>query len=166
VVLDERPVGLTPWTGLTWPGKHRLELRRPDYETDAFVTEVEAHRSSEVKVVLHANNGAGRERKKAALARPRSSRFDRLNLLTWTALATGGAALGTAVVIEASSDESSASIRPGTAFFAGLGTAASILGGVLLYLKENEKTGALEQRGRVALSVTPKSYGARFTAQF
>ena len=166
VLLDERPVGLTPWTGLTWPGKHKLELRRPDYETDAFVTEVEAHRSSEVKVVLHASEATNAAKAKAKLARPPTSRFDRLTVLTWTALATGGAALGTAVAIEAASDAPDSSIRPSTAFFAGVGVAASITGGILLYYKTNESTGVSEGRGNLALKVTPKSCGARFTAQF
>jgi tetratricopeptide (TPR) repeat protein len=165
VLLDERPVGLTPWTGLTWPGKHRLELRRADYQSDAFVTEVVAHRSSEVKVVLHANTAQATKELKSGQARPKS-RTDRHSVLTWAALATGGAALGTAVAIEAASDSSSSSIRPGTAFFAGLGTAASIVGGVLLYFKSNDTTGATETRGKLALKVTPKSYSARFTAQF
>ena len=165
VLLDERPVGLTPWTGLTWPGKHRLELRRADYRSDAFVTEVVAHRSSEVKVVLHANTAQTTKELKSGKGRS-PSRIDRHSVLTWTALATGGAALGTAVAIEAASDTSGSSIRPGTAFFAGVGTASSILGGVLLYFRANESTGATETRGKLALKVTPKSYGARFTAQF
>jgi tetratricopeptide (TPR) repeat protein len=165
VLLDGRPVGLTPWTGLTWPGKHRLELRRADYRSDAFVTEVVAHRSSEVKVVLHASTPETAKETKSDKGRPQS-RIDRLSILTWTALATGGAALGTAVAIEAASDTSNSSIRPGTAFFAGLGTAASIVGGVLLYFKSNQTTGATETRGKLALKVTPKSYGARFIAQF
>ena len=167
VLLDDRPVGLTPWSGFTWPGKHRLELRRSGYEVDSFFTEVEPHRSSEVKVVLHAAASTKALGVGTATPRPEGSRLSsRLSLLTWTALATGGAALGTAVAIEAASDTASASIRPGTAFFAGLGTAASIVGGVLLYFRANETTGATEKRGNLALKVTPRSYGARFTAQF
>lgn len=166
VLLDGQPVGLTPWTGLTWPGKHQIELRHAEYANDRFMTEVEPHRSAEVKVVLHPAPVAAAARPRAAsLARPQSSRSRALEILTWTALATGGAALGTAVVLE-TTDDAYHSLRPDSAFFAGVGAAASIVGGVLLYVHAHERTRAMTAQGKVGLLLSPSSAGARFTAKF
>ena len=53
--------------------------------------------------------------------------------LTWLCFGTAAAALGTAVVIEASAGDKSPKLEPSTAFFAGLGAASATFGGVLLY---------------------------------
>jgi tetratricopeptide (TPR) repeat protein len=166
VFLDEQPVGLTPWTGHTWPGKHRIELRRANYETDTSVAEVEAHRSSELNVVLRPTAVAPPAKSAAQpSSRAAAAHASRLNLLTWTALATGGAALGTAVVIESTGSDSSGSVRPGTAFFAGLGAAASVVGGVLLYFRASDQR-AESGRSSLAFKVTPGSCAARITTHF
>jgi len=170
LVLDGRPVGLTPWTGLTWPGKHQIEVRRDRYRSDSFTAEVEPHRSAEVKVVMHEQN----ESDPAALKRlppvpGRSPSAKRIDALTWTALITGGAALGTALAIEAASPASSETIRPGTAFFAGLGTAAALTGGILLYFRSADHAPAPRTGGpRPGLAVRfgRSSCSAKYTGHF
>jgi tetratricopeptide (TPR) repeat protein len=164
LLIDGRPVGLTPWTGQIWPGKHRIELRREDYQTESFVAELEAHRASDVKVVLHeAGQVSAPEGKKGAPPQRREVRQSRLNLLTWTALGTAGGSLATALAIEAASGDSDSAMRPGTAFFAGLGTAAAVVGGVLLYFKASESE---QPKSDVAVSVTARGATARYTARF
>lgn len=164
VFLDERPVGLTPWTGQTFPGKHRVELRRDNYQTESFVAEVEAHRSLDVKVVLHeaaeTSAPAGKPRATAERKRSRSSGLD---VITWTALGTAGGALATALAIEAASGNTDSAIRPGTAFFAGLGAASAAAGGVLLYLRGSESE---KSDSNVAVSISPWSASARYTTRF
>jgi tetratricopeptide (TPR) repeat protein len=166
LLIDDRPVGLTPWTGQTWPGKHKIELRRSDYRTESFVAEIEPHRSSDVTVVLHqASDAAPPKGKPGPSSQRRELRAGRLNVLTWTALGTAGGALGTALVIEAAGGDSESAIRPGTAFFAGLGSAAAVLGGVLLYFRSSESA-APSSESNVALRFTRGGASARYTARF
>lgn len=168
LVLDGRPVGLTPWTGLTWPGKHRVELRRERSGGDQFVTEVSPHRSAEVKVVLREaqpTDAAALKHLPPRPARPVSAA--RIDAVTWAALITGGAALGTALAIEAASPASSDTIRPGTAFFAGLGTAAALTGGILLYLRSSEPPPVTPgARAGLAVRVGRSSCSAKYTGRF
>jgi tetratricopeptide (TPR) repeat protein len=172
LVLDGRPVGLTPWTGLTWPGKHQIEVRRERYQPDQFVSEVEPQRSAEVKIVLHElpeSDPASLKHLPPAPARTRSS--TRIDALTWTALITGGAALGTAIAIEAASPASADTIRPGTAFFAGLGTAATLTGGLLLYFRATEAAAAPPPRSAgprpgLAVRLGRGSCSAKYTGHF
>jgi tetratricopeptide (TPR) repeat protein len=170
VVLDGHPVGLTPWTGLTWPGKHQIEVRRDRYQTDRFVSEVEPHRSAEVKVVLHEtpeSDPASLKHLPPPVLRTRHKA--RVDALTWTALITGGAALGTALAIEAASPASSDTIRPGTAFFAGLGTAATLTGGLLLFFRAMEAAPQPRPTGPrpgLAVRVGRSSCSAKYTGHF
>ncbi len=52
VVLDGKPVGVTPWTGEIFPGQHRLQLRLPGYEDADQVFSLTAHRAKDVSVTL------------------------------------------------------------------------------------------------------------------
>ena len=52
VVLDGKPVGVTPWTGEIFPGQHRLQLRLPGYEQTDQVFSLTAHRAKDVSVAL------------------------------------------------------------------------------------------------------------------
>ena len=132
VYLDGAPVGLTPWTGETWPGKHTLALRRPHYAPHEATLELERLRSSEVSVTL--------ERARPPAPPPvvdervHWERTHHTSLLTWLCFGTATAALGTAVAIEATAGDKSPKIEPSTAFFAGFGAATAVVGGVLLYL--------------------------------
>jgi tetratricopeptide (TPR) repeat protein len=131
VVLDGRPVGLTPWTGETWPGKHRLRLELSGHEPTEDVVELEP---------LHARDANYKLAEKAPAAPPKvlSAASDRdapasVTPLTWVMLGVGTAALGTALFIEMANQEQQGLSRTG-AFFAGAGLCASALGGVLLYV--------------------------------
>lgn len=131
VYLDGHPVGLTPWTGETWPGKHTVSLRRQHYAVHDVAIELERFRSSELNVTL------ARARPAAPVPvlddRVRWEKTHHTSALTWICFGTAAAALGTAVVIEASAGDKSPKLEPSTAFFAGLGAATATLGGVLLY---------------------------------
>lgn len=131
LVLDGRPVGVTPWSGETWPGKHRLRLELSGYEATEDVVEVEA---------LHAQDAKFKLASKAPPAPPKLLTTSSANTepaqvtpLTWVMLGVGTAALGTALFIEMANQEQQGISRTG-AFFAGAGLSASVLGGVLLYV--------------------------------
>lgn len=130
VLLDGKPVGLTPFTGETYPGKHRLGLSLHAYESQERVVEVAAHTSHEVSLVLlpHRKSGikAGAcEAPRVADERPAPSLASLLTLGTAVVL------LSSALVTEAITQESGAS--PPAAFLAGGGLGAGVAGGVMLY---------------------------------
>ncbi len=53
VVLDGRPVGVTPWTSEILPGFHNLTLQRSGYADKKQSFELQKHRSLEVSGELH-----------------------------------------------------------------------------------------------------------------
>jgi tetratricopeptide (TPR) repeat protein len=130
VLLDGEPVGLTPWTGETWPGGHRVELRHAGFVTKETVVELDPHRAADLEVRLEPARRDALRRSHDAAADPLGSH---VRVVTWAALATATASLGTAVVLEVADDSGRRGIAPASAFFAGLGTAAAAAGGVLLY---------------------------------
>lgn len=132
VSIDGRPVGITPWTGETWPGRHRIRLELDGYLTTSDIIKLDAHRSSEAEVSLTRSI----DPQTAALARSQGDTRAEIRPLTWVALGTGVLALGTALAIEmASSDQTG--LSGGAAFFTGAGVAGSALGGVMLYFDLN-----------------------------
>ena len=52
VVIDGRPVGVTPWTAEIAPGSHQLLLRMPGYEDAKTLFELGAHHAMDVKLPL------------------------------------------------------------------------------------------------------------------
>jgi tetratricopeptide (TPR) repeat protein len=141
VLLDDRPVGLTPWTGETWPGRHRVVVRKDGYTDRELTVELETLKSAEVNAELTRVPLAA-----PAPAAPVSKDkpwplTKRMSVLTWTTLATGTAALGTAIAVEVSSGAKGSRITPATGFFAGIGTAAALVGGVMLYFDLSDKAG-------------------------
>ena len=131
VVLDGRPVGLTPWTGETWPGKHRVRLELAGFEATEDVLEVEALHAHDAKFKLALKPPPAPE--KALTATDHDSEPAQVTPLTWVMLGVGTAALGTALFVEMANQEQQGVSRTG-AFFAGAGLCASALGGVLLYV--------------------------------
>ena len=87
----------------------------------------------------------------------------RLSVLTWATLGVGTAALGTAVAVEASAGAKGRGIAPTTGFFAGLGTAATLVGGVMLYFDLTDKSG--DER-HAALDAGPGHLGASYKTAF
>jgi hypothetical protein len=87
----------------------------------------------------------------------------RMSVLTWTTLATGTAALGTAIAVEVSAGAKGSRITPATGFFAGVGTAAAIVGGVMLYFDLSDKAG--DER-HASVDAGPDHVLARYRTSF
>ncbi|HVY25055.1 MAG TPA: PEGA domain-containing protein [Polyangiaceae bacterium] len=128
VVLDGKPVGITPWTGETYPGKHRLALTLERYVGQEQVIEVDAYAAHDVSLVLLAEP---KPLPPAPLPAPRAPRQSGVSLASLVTLGTGVALLGGALLAEAASNQ------PGmartTAFFAGSGLGVTGVGCVMLY---------------------------------
>src|SRR4051812_34743776 len=52
VLLDGRPVGITPFTSETYPGKHRLALTLDGHAAQEQVIEVDAYEARDVSLIL------------------------------------------------------------------------------------------------------------------
>ena len=131
VVLDGTAVGVTPWTGETWPGKHRLTIERDGSKTTESVIEVAAHRADDFRFTLEAAPKAQalpREAPRSAAPSPSAP-----SALTWAVLGAGTAALGAALFVEMA-NQNSGGISRTAAFFGGAGLSACAVGGVLLYV--------------------------------
>jgi tetratricopeptide (TPR) repeat protein len=127
--IDGQPVALTPWTGETWPGKHRLTVTRAGYLESQQVVELSPHRSIDVQIELRTEPPPRPAPAPVAEVRPESGR--RVEVLTVATLAAGAVLLGSALAVELSNSDSGTS---GTAaFLAGAGVGATAVGGVLFY---------------------------------
>lgn len=164
VLLDDRPVGLTPWTGETWPGHHRVSVQKNGYLEHEVVMELDALKAEEVNLELApapvvappAPTAPVHDEKPWPLTR-------RMSVLTWTTLGASTAALGTSIAIQASSGAKDARITPAAGFFAGLGTAAAVVGGVMLYFDLSDKSG--DER-HAAVSAGPERILATYHTSF
>lgn len=148
--LDGKPVGLAPWTGETWPGKHRIRLESMGYTPTEDVIELDILHARDVsfKLALLPPPAPPKPATAAAkLAEPAAVRP-----LTWVVLATGTAALGTALFVEMANKAPEGLSRTG-AFFGGAGLAASALGGVLLYVDLSAPEGEPRKAGLAASGV-------------
>jgi tetratricopeptide (TPR) repeat protein len=161
VVLDDRPVGVTPWTGEILPGRHRLRVRREGFQEAASEFELSAHKALDVSVTLEAVGAPETPDGPAAPAPapgPEPAETEvapegGIGLATWVTLGLGVAALGGAAVFEVLRAQSEDDVRTEPrqidrkeAFdsmegrqttarvLAGVGAAAIVVGGVLLYL--------------------------------
>ena len=117
VLLDGKPVGVTPWTGETYPGKHRLALRLDAHTAQEQVIEVQAHTSRDVTLIL-----VPEPSKPVVVAPPPllpKPKQAAISLETMLTLGTGLALLGGALVSEAATKEPGMSSP--TAFLAGGG---------------------------------------------
>lgn len=137
VVLDGKPVGVTPWTGETYPGKHRLALLLDGHAGQERIVEVEAYAAHDVAFVLLPLPAP------KPLAPPPPlpiKKAPHVALETIVALGAGLVLLSGAVVAQATSSESGLS-RPG-AFLAGGGLGVSAVGGVMLYFDLSPRSSA------------------------
>jgi tetratricopeptide (TPR) repeat protein len=164
VLLDDRPVGLTPWTGETWPGRHRVTLEKDGYVEREVVMDLDALKAEEVNLELTHVPLATPATAPATVSGEKPWPLTRrLGVLTWTTLATGTAALGAAIAIQATSGSKSSGITPATGFFAGVGTAAALVGGVMLYFDLSDKSG--DQR-HASVSAGPERILATYQTSF
>lgn len=128
--LDGQAVGITPWTGESFAGKHRLVLGALGYRPIESVIEIDPHRARDLDFELTREPaplpGATR-----ACPVPRVE--PKLSVLTMGTLGAGLALLGTALIAQAASGADSSGISRSAALFAGAGTGVSLVGGVMLY---------------------------------
>jgi len=127
--IDGQPIALTPWTGETWPGKHRLTATRTGYLEAQQIVELSLHRSIDVQIELRPEPPPRVAAPPAAELRPESGRG--VGLLTVATLAAGAVLLGSALAVELS--DADAGMRGSAAFLAGAGASATAVGGVLFY---------------------------------
>ena len=129
--LDGQAVGVTPWTGESFAGKHRVVLEALGYQPSERVIELDLHRASDFGFELSRVRRLrlrSRERPHAQSRRSACSRWAR-SRAAWRLL-------GTALVAQAASGDSKGVTRT-AAFFAGSGAGVSVLGGVMLYFDFN-----------------------------
>jgi tetratricopeptide (TPR) repeat protein len=129
LAVDGAAVGLTPWTGETWPGEHRVTVTLDGRKPLTTLVTVDALRSQDFSFDLELASSS-RESQSASASASKSS--GQVSTLTWIVLGTGAAALGGTLVAEMAAKNTSGLTRTG-AFFGGIGIATSVFGGVLLY---------------------------------
>jgi tetratricopeptide (TPR) repeat protein len=127
VLLDGKPVGIAPWTGETYPGKHRLALTLAGHVASEQVIEVDAYAARDVSLALTPEPKPVRQPPPVVVTEHPPA----VSMPTLLTLGAGMALLGAAIVAEAGSKAPGMS-RP-TAFFAGSGLGVSSVGGVMLY---------------------------------
>lgn len=169
VVIDGQPVGVTTWTGELYPGQHRLGVRLEGYQDTQKVFNLPAHRAIDVKVeltpkqkktapVAPASHPA--PPMKPAKPRPAKQPVSHAHVSPWTVavLGVGVASLGGSLGFElarASAERQSrdaptqveAADRYDTMksrqivarVLLGVGAAATVAGGVMLFLDLSHK---------------------------
>jgi tetratricopeptide (TPR) repeat protein len=141
--LDGQAVGVTPWTGESFAGKHRIVLESDGYQRFESVIELDPHRASDFNFELL----KAREKLDNAVTSPLPARPEpKVTVFTLSTLGAGLALFGTALIAQVASGGDSHGISKTAAFFGGAGTGVSLLGGVMLYF-----------------DLSPSSAGARTT---
>ena len=136
VMLDGQAVGVTPWTGESFAGKHRISLAAPQFRALETVIEIELHRARDFAFELEPVPKPA----PIVVAPPKAE--PKISALTLGTFGTGLALLGTALVAQAASGSDSHGATRTAAFFAGSGAGVSLLGGVMLYFDLNPTAGA------------------------
>lgn len=152
VLLDGKPVGITPWTGETYPGKHRLALTLDGHAGQEQVVDVDAYEARDVSLVLVPVPKAVATPAPIVMFKPRQPGVSIETLVT---LGTGLILLGGAIAAEAASDQ--AGMSRTTAFLAGGGLGVSGVGGVMLYfdLAPRAEPRIAPPRGKDSAAVRP-----------
>jgi tetratricopeptide (TPR) repeat protein len=198
-IIDGKPVGVTPWTGEIAPGKHELKLRQDGYVDAKGEFDLPAEHAIDFQ--LEMTPGETPVAGPAGGADSRSDKPDKdkgptkkgIGPMTWVAFGVGVAALGTAVVFEqlrkSSEDDvkneetqvarhdaydSMKSKQTTARVLAGVGAAAILAGGVLLYFDlsggSSEKTARTATPARVStragVGCGPLSCGATLSGRF
>jgi tetratricopeptide (TPR) repeat protein len=138
IKLDGQAVGVTPWTGESFAGKHRVALEAAQYQTSERIIEIDLHRAQDFTFELSPMPKP--EPPRVVLAATHAE--PKISVLTLGTLAGGLALLGTALIAQAASSGDSHGASRSAAFFAGGGASVSVLGGVMLYFDLNPGSGA------------------------
>jgi tetratricopeptide (TPR) repeat protein len=145
VKLDGQAVGVTPWTGASFAGKHRIVLEATGHERNESVIELDPHRARDFTIELRktpAKPDVDSPAKSApANVEPKISPF------TLATLATGIGLLGTALIAQVASGSNSTGISRTAAFFAGGGTGVTVVGGLMLYFDLSPSNGSTPSSG-------------------
>jgi tetratricopeptide (TPR) repeat protein len=112
VLVDDRPVGVTPWTGDLFPGRHRVALTLRGYDDQTLEVDLAAHRSQDVSATLAQSAAPGGAAAAAATGaetapatsapvdRPSDEGGKKFGILPWVTIGAGGAVLGGALAFE------------------------------------------------------------------
>ncbi len=131
VRVDGQAVGVTPWTGETFAGKHRVVLEAVDYQRLEGVVELDPHRAQDFAFELVKSNVVP-VCNPLAVPKP-APREAKVSVFTMSTLGAGLALFGTAMIAQVASSSNSSGISKTSAFFAGAGTGVSLVGSVMLY---------------------------------
>jgi hypothetical protein len=145
VAIDSTPVGVTPFTGDTWPGDHRLTLTLDGHKELTNIITVKATQAQDFLFTLERSPAPSTEQQGATKAK--SKERAHVSAVTWLVLGTGTAALGTTLIVEMAQKNTTGLTRTG-AFFGGVGLTASLLGGLLLHLDLYEPDATPTQKRR------------------
>ena len=153
VLLDGKPVGITPWTGETYPGKHRLALTLDGHAQQEQVIDVEAYAAHDVSLAL-----MPLPKPPAEVPAPLvliKQKQPGVSIETIITLGTGLVLLGGAIAAEAATSQPGMSRT--TAFLAGGGLGVSGVGGVMLYFDLSPRANAVTSpiRGKDSAAVRP-----------
>lgn len=158
VLLDGSPVGVTPWTGETWPGKHRVSLELRGRKPAEAMIDVSTHRAEDFRFLLEAQPIPAPTPRPPQTAARESTGMP--SALTWVVLGVGTAALGTALFVEMANQDAGGISRTG-AFFGGAGLSACAVGGILLYVDFKQPSDPNPARG-----AAPRGLTATLSARF
>lgn len=131
VKLDGQAVGVTPWTGESFAGKHRIVLEAAGFQRNESVIELDPHRARDFNFELA--KAPEKPTREALGPRAPAQAEPKLGVFTLVTLATGISLLGTALIAQVASGGDSAGISRTAAFFAGGGAGVTAVGGLMLY---------------------------------
>ncbi|HYQ00546.1 MAG TPA: PEGA domain-containing protein [Polyangiaceae bacterium] len=131
VRLDGQAVGVTPWTGESFAGKHRIVVEATGYQRHESVIEIDPHRARDFNIEL---SKAPDKPDPASIAKSAPAPAEaKVSPFTLATLATGIGLLGGALIAQVASGSNSTGISRTAAFFAGGGTGVTVVGGFMLY---------------------------------
>jgi hypothetical protein len=192
VVLDGKPVGVTPWTGEISPGKHEIKLRRDGYKEAKGDFDLSAQHAMDFQLDMEVGSNevapAGDSKKSADPTKPeRDKGTAKKGVSPWTfvAFGVGVAALGGAVVFEQLRKSSEDDVKNEETQLArhqaydsmknhqttarvltGVGAVAILAGGVLLYFDLSSSAGAEKPSARAGIGCGSSSCSATFAGHF
>ena len=156
VKLDGQAVGVTPWTGESFAGKHRIVLEASGYQKNESVIELDPHRARDFNFDL--SKAPDKPSGEAQGPRAPAHAEPKLSVFTLATLATGISLLGTALVAQVASGGDSSGMSRTAAFFAGGGAGVTAVGGFMLYF-DLSPTGSSSRTGSVEFNNAGLEHG-------